>query len=140
METIITIAGFILFSVLMDAFESRRKKKRDAPLPEPEAQMPPERGGKKRARRQRQPSLEIPPPPQAQSRPQTPQTPRSAATPVVQSAPAGIAAEQHFVDPAQLYSNALLDAVAYAEILQPPKAYQYMATRSCMGHWPEKRR
>lgn len=34
-----------------------------------------------------------------------------------------------------LNSDVLLRAVEYAQILQPPKAYQYMATRSVRGDW-----
>ncbi len=34
-----------------------------------------------------------------------------------------------------IHSDVLLNAVAYSQILQPPKAYQYMATKSCRGDW-----
>ena len=36
---------------------------------------------------------------------------------------------------ADIHSDVLLNAVAYSQILQPPKAYQYMATKSCRGEW-----
>lgn len=67
------------------------------------------------------------------------------------SAPGGIAAgpgiqaeraqdaksgrEAQILKPTDIHSEVLLNAVAYAQILQPPKAYQYMATRSCRGEW-----
>lgn len=34
-----------------------------------------------------------------------------------------------------IHSDVLLNAVAYSQILQPPKAYQYMITKSCRGDW-----
>lgn len=141
METIVTIIGFVLFSVLMDAFESRKKKKkRNVPVPEPQADAPQKTRGKKRA--QRQPAAQPPLPPRTRPQTQAQAPLRSAAPPAAAAIapPLGglpeSAAGRHFPDPAQLYSNALLDAVAYAEILQSPKAYQYMATRSCTGRWP----
>ena len=36
---------------------------------------------------------------------------------------------------ADIHTDVLLHAIEYAQILQPPKAYQYMATRSCRGDW-----
>ena len=143
METIVTIIGFVLFSVLMDAFESRKKKKkRSVPVPEPRAETPQQARGKTRATRRTppQPSLPPQPRPEAQVRLQNTAPRVAAAIAPPSSDVPDAAAGRHFPDPAQLYSNALLDAVAYAEILQPPKAYQYMATRSCVSRWPGNNR
>lgn len=57
-----------------------------------------------------------------------------------ESSPAVLqAAEKPRTNVPDLHSDVLLRAVEYAQILQPPKAYQYMMTRSVRGDWQNHR-
>lgn len=137
MELIIGIIAFVVISVITDAIEGNKKK----------GKLPPQK--RRQTPRQAQTKAQQPVPkikmePQAQvyhasntaalyrgklsgGRKDEPQ--RESA-PIISAAPG-----KEQLKPADIHSDVLLHAVAYAQILQPPKAYQYMATRSCRGEW-----
>lgn len=144
MEFIIGIIVFIAFGVITDAIEGNKKKGKSLP---PQKRRQP--SGQEQAQT-RPPSRQTVPKIKAEPQAQRPAYNASSTAAMYRGKPAGArqsetqeksapvlpaAPDKNQLRPADIHSDVLLHAVAYAQILQPPKAYQYMATRSCRGDW-----
>lgn len=158
MEILFAVIAFVAFSVITDAIEGQKKKRQQQELPPRQQQDQAKTGGTT----QRRPEIVVPPIKNAPSKNSLPgldpraqaayaekqQKEYSAALQLHSAAKMkkknkreeddavfAAAAQESVRRPTDIHSDVLLNAVAYAQILQPPKAYQYMATRSCRGEW-----
>lgn len=139
MDLIIGIVVFIAFSVISDVFEGNKKKNKSIPQSRPPVNSPTE-------------TKPVVVPKIKMQQPKTTdfaygdrkkvaalaayvKKEKSATMQQAMEKVATVTAEKNQLKPTDIHSDVLLHAVAYAQILQPPKAYQYMATRSCRGDW-----
>lgn len=149
MDIIFAILAFVIFSLISDALEGKRKKRQQDQLP------PTTADDQKASPEQSRTKIVIPPikgaPAGKQNNPTISQPsvqpqggsvdPRYMAALKQQKQPNKTVSEplQVAVMPAShsadIHTDVLLNAIAYTQILQPPKAYQYLATRSCRGDW-----
>lgn len=146
---ILAIVVFVVFSVITDAIESMKKKRQQ----EEELPRRPQ-PNEKRPAEEKKPGLFIPPifgAPKKKDEASVYKEPKpaSALSAIEKKYPAKkkpklpepeIVVDSNYavakpLKSADIHTNVLLSAVAYAQILQPPKAYQYMATKSCKGDW-----
>lgn len=142
MEVVFAILAFVVFSVITDAIEGKKKKRQQSELPDAKAKIK-----IKVDTKEKRPEIIIPPikgvPPMQSDRQIVYNESAAAekAKPIEKiKEPENVGyqplkTEAKPVNQVDIHSEAILNAIYYAQILQPPKAYQYMATRSCRGDW-----
>lgn len=154
MEILFAIIAFVLFSVVSDAIEGQKKKRQEKELPHRdkiETKTKTKYGTKDKNKDEEiviPPIVGIPREEQQQGmytepvfieepvtfQPKYIAVAREKASEQESNQKASSSAPKPLKQ-ADIHSDVLLSAVAYAQILQPPKAYQYLATRSCRGDW-----
>lgn len=142
MEVIFAIIAFVVFSVITDAIEGKKKKRQQSELPDAKSKIKIKVGAQEKRREIIIPPLKGAPPMQSGR-----QIVYHESAVVAKPKPIEkikepenvnyqpLETEARPVSPVDIHSEAILNAISYAQILQPPKAYQYMATRSCRGDW-----
>jgi hypothetical protein len=142
MELLFAIIAFVVVSVIADAIEGKKKKRQQSELPDAKSKIKIKVGAQAK-----RPEIIIPPlkgaPPMQSGRQIVYHESAVVAKPKpiekikepenVNYQP--LETEAKPVSQVDIHSEAILNAIYYAQILQPPKAYQYMATRSCRGDW-----
>lgn len=140
-DAVLAIIAFALFSLITDFIEGKKKKRKQ--------EESPSEGGWVEMKRPKDKEIVIPP---IQHIPQKYERPNVYGTGKVNPLPttathryntpqeAAVVVDSNYdeakpLKAADIHWNVLLNAVAYTQILQPPKAYQYMATKSCRGEW-----
>lgn len=140
-QLVLAIIAFVLFSVITDFLEGVKKKRNQkTPPAEPNATIG---TGAKESDRNRDTGVLAPQRQTGRRDPKRPAAARVASKYAAADAkaqanqpkPTESEREAKILKPTDIHSEVLLNAVAYAQILQPPKAYQYMATKSCRGEW-----
>lgn len=154
MEILLAVIAFVLFSVITDAIEGQKKKRQEKELPrrdkieiktkteygtkakkkEKEIVIPPIVGVPKENKQQGMYTEPVFIEEPMALQPKYIAVAREKASEQDSNQKASSSAPKPLKQ-ADIHSDVLLSAVAYAQILQPPKAYQYLATRSCRGDW-----
>ena len=142
MEVVFAIIAFVVFSVITDAIEGKKKKRQQSELPDAKSKIKIKVGAQ-----EKRPEIIIPPIKGAPPMPSDMQIVYYESTAAEKAKPIEkikepenvnyqpLKTEAKPVNPVDIQPQAILSAVCYAQILQPPKAYKYMATRSCRGDW-----
>ena len=142
MEIVFAIIAFVVFSVITDAIEGKKKKRQQSELPDTKSKIK-----IKVDTQEKRPEIIIPPirgaPPMQSDRQIVYHESVTAvkAKQIEKIKELGnvdyqsLKTEAKPVSQVDIHSEAILNAIYYAQILQPPKAYQYMATHSCRGDW-----
>jgi hypothetical protein len=142
MEVVFAIFAFFVFSVITDAIEGKKKKRQQSELPDTKSKIKIKVGAQ-----EKRPEIILPPIKGAPTMQSDKPIVYAEAAMVVKTKPIEkikksekvnnqpLKTESKPVNPVVIQPEVILNAVCYAQILQPPKAYQYMATRSCRGDW-----
>ncbi len=142
MELVFAIIAFVVFSVITDAIEGKKKKRQQSELPDTKSKIKIKVGAQ-----EKRPEIILPPIKGAPTMQSDKSIVYAEAAMVVKTKPIEkikksekvnnqpLETEVKPVNPVVIQPEVILSAVCYAQILQPPKAYQYMATRSCQSDW-----
>lgn len=134
MELVFAILAFVVVSVIADAFEGKKKKEQQAELPGQKAKV-------KAGAQEKRPEIMIPPIKGAPPVQTDMQMVYHEPEPVLKERPVEkkkepesvlyqpLKIEEKPMNTVNIQPETMLTAFAYAQILQPPKAYQYMARR-----------
>lgn len=138
MELLFAIVAFVVVSVIADAIEGKKKKRQQSELPRDKARI--KTGGQ-----EKRPEIIIPTIKGAPTMQSDMQIVYHEVEPVIKAEPIEkikepevvryqpLKTETKPVNSVNIQPEVMLSAVCYAQILQPPKAYQYMIKCSCLG-------
>ena len=136
MEVVFAIIAFVVFSVITDAIEGKKKKRQQSELPDTKSKIK-----IKVDTQEKRPEIIIPPIKGAPPMQSDMQMVYHEAELVVKVKPVEkkkepesvlyqpLKSEAKPVNTVNIHPEAMMTAVCYAQILQPPKAYQYMVRR-----------
>jgi hypothetical protein len=138
MELLFAIVAFVVVSVIADAIEGKKKKQQQSDLPRDKARI-------KIDGQEKRPEIIIPTIKGAPTMQSDMQIVYHEAEPFIKAEPIeklkkpevvryqSLKTETKPVNSVNVQPEVMLSAVCYAQILQPPKAYQYMRNRPCLG-------
>lgn len=139
MDIIFAIIFFVIFSVIADKIEGKKKRQQAEKK---------QTDKKEKVNSPKQPDIVIPPikdAPSSENKTITTEkqvpivVPRYVVQPrqetKIKEKDVSTVEKKDVLKQTDIHSDVLMNAVMYAQILQPPKAYQYIKTRSIKGDW-----